>query len=165
MSGPAWRGATLAIANTATGPIANHALGMARSRRLGGISPRTTFSSRSIVIATTTASGTIASGTANTSGTNASWVGTVKPNGVSNSISVASASTSTHTVVWTTGISCGGLVAHSAATAAANAVVVAAIASVPAWTCPSGGAATEQRAASALQAWARSTSCAISARA
>ena len=102
---------------------------MARIIRLGAISPRRTRSSRPTDSAATTASGTIASGTTNTSGTNASCVGTVKPNGVSNSTLVASASTSTHRTVWTNGKPCGGLVAHSAAAAAANAAVVVAVAS------------------------------------
>ena len=57
-----------------------------QQQALGASSPRSTSASRAITSASTTASGTIASGIANSSGTNASWVGAVKPNGVSNSI-------------------------------------------------------------------------------
>ena len=70
--------------------------------------------------ATTTAIGTIASGTTNTSGTNATCVGTVNPNGVSNSIRVASASTSTHRTVGMTASPCGGWISQIPATATAK---------------------------------------------
>ncbi|MGZ4306551.1 MAG: hypothetical protein ACXVSL_17005, partial [Solirubrobacteraceae bacterium] len=52
--------------------------------------PAITSGRRAIPNAATTAIGTSATGTANTKGTNASWVGTVKPKGVSKCTRVAS---------------------------------------------------------------------------
>ena len=68
--------------------------------------------------ATTTAMGTIAAGAANSSGTNASWVATVKPNGVSKRTLVASTMTTVHQITGASAKPCGGLNHHRPATAA-----------------------------------------------
>ncbi len=71
-AGPACRGSTWAIANTATGPIANQALVAWIISLLGRTRPRITSGSCASRNETVTAIGTSATGSANSSGTNAS---------------------------------------------------------------------------------------------
>ncbi len=118
--GPALAGSTSAIANTATGPMANHESPIPCNSRAGAVVRRTMSGTRASVTATSTASGTMAIGVANSSGTNASCVGTVKPIGVSNCTRVASTNVSTQRAAGRNSNPTGGWAIQTARTAAQN---------------------------------------------
>ena len=83
-SAPASRACTPASANTAAGPTQTTSCRAHCSRRSGAARRVRTSGTRASASPSATASGTTHAGSANSSGTNASWVSTVKPNGVSN---------------------------------------------------------------------------------
>src|SRR5438105_10883250 len=100
--------------------MANHELPGVSSSLLGAASRLSTCASRASARALTTTSGATATGAENSSGTNASCVGTVKPNGVSNRTSAAIASSTKQIAVDPTTNPCGGDTRQSPITATAK---------------------------------------------
>src|SRR6185312_9976727 len=84
IAGPAVSGRTPLMANTIAGPTLNQELAMQRSSRVLGACPESTAGSICTNITAAITSGTRAGGMQNSIGTKASWLATVKPNGVSN---------------------------------------------------------------------------------
>src|SRR6185312_13820958 len=82
-AGPASAGRTPAITNTSAGPTLNQELAMQRSNRVFGAWPEATAGTICANITPAMTSGTNPAGMQNSIGTKASWLATVKPNGVS----------------------------------------------------------------------------------
>ena len=108
------------MVKTSAGPMANDALARLRSSLSGGTRPASTSGSIWAASTAATARGTNASGIAKSMGTKASWLATVKPDGVSNSTRIATHITATDRTAATGFHPCGDGSTNITPTAATN---------------------------------------------
>ena len=123
-SGPARPGRTSARAKTSAGATANQALAGQRSSLTARIRPLRTAGTTWVASTTVIAIGTNASGIEKSMGTNASWLATVKPNGVSKLTRTATHMTANDRTAASGFHPCGDGSANSAATAATKATLM-----------------------------------------